>query len=218
MLRNLKKSLVSLRGGFTQHHFSRQKVEAGLPSTTFTHRNGGVDLSSTTFSIRKSGAGFTMIELLVAMVLFVTIVSMVSVIFITSIRAERQIVALIAANDNTFQALEQMSRAIRVGRSFNIPSPAEMDFLNPQGERIHYRHNGSALEWAVGDSSLLWKKFTADNVKINSFEIRPRGERPNDFEPARITLILSVGAKGAPNVENIFTHIQTTTTVRNLDQ
>src|SRR3989344_3761119 len=127
--------------------------------------------------------GFTMIELLVSMVLFVTIVSIVSGIFITSIRAERQIVALIAANDNTFQALEQMSRAIRVGRSFNVPSSAEMDFLNPQGNRVHYRYNDSALEWAIGDSPLLWKKFTADNVKINSFEIRPMGEGPNDGEP-----------------------------------
>jgi len=162
--------------------------------------------------------GFTMIELLVSMVLFVTIVSIVSGIFITSIRTEKQIVALIAANDNTFQALEQMSRAIRVGRSFNIPSLTELDFLNPQGERVHYRYNGSAIEQTIGDASLDWKKFTADNVNIGRFEIRSRGEGSNDGEPTRITLILSVGAKGAPNVENIFTHIQTTTTVRNLDQ
>jgi len=152
------------------------------------------------------------------MVLFVVIVSIVSIIFVTSIRAEKDITALIVANDNTFLALEQMAREMRVGMAFNLSSASEIDFTNAQGEYVSYRLSGTSLQRGVGiPPSQVWQNITADNVNIASFEIIAAGTGQNDGLPTRLTLVLSVGANGSPNIAGILTHIQTTVTVRNLD-
>ncbi len=173
-------------------------------------------------SLVATGHGFTLVELLVSMMLFVVIVSIVSMIFVTSIRAQKNITALIVANDNTFLALEQMAREMRVGTAFNLSSPSEIDFTNAQGESVGYCYVDAAIKRAVTNLTLPcsgsnWKKVTADNVNIASLKIIASGMGQNDGAPTRITLVLSVGAKGSPNIEGIFTHIQTTITVRNLD-
>ena len=62
--------------------------------------------------------GFTMIELLVAMGLFVVVMGIASTVFVQSLRAQRSIVALMAANDNASLSLEQMMREIRTGSNF----------------------------------------------------------------------------------------------------
>jgi prepilin-type N-terminal cleavage/methylation domain-containing protein len=162
--------------------------------------------------------GFTLIELLVAMVLFVSIVSIVSAIFVTSIRAERQVTALIAANDNTFLALEQMAREMRIGRIFNVPSSSDIDFFNAHGEHVYYHYDGASITRSLEGPVVGAQKITAENVNIGSFKIISQGTGQNDGEPSRITLVLSVGANNAPDLAGIFTNIQTTVVVRNLDQ
>lgn len=168
--------------------------------------------------------GFTLIELLIAMVLFVFIVSVVTEIFVIALRSEKDITALMSANDNTFITLEEMARELRVGRTFIIsPSGTSLDFIDPAGNPVGYCFADNAIKRAVGDLSSVcsgsnWKKITADNIVIDSFEIRARGEHVGDGEPTRITLLLSVGTKGGSvRVQGVQTHIQTTTTVRNLD-
>lgn len=169
---------------------------------------------------RHSRAGFTIIELLVAMALFITIMIIVSVIFIISIRSERGITALIAANDNVFLTLEQMAREIRVGRGFAVSVlPPKVSFTNTLGDLIEYSYvTGGSLGWIERSvNGGPPQKITADNVNIRNFQIVPKGEGVADGFPTRITLALSVGTLGVPSVANAFTDIQTTITVRNLD-
>ena len=169
-------------------------------------------------ALKASRRGLTLVELLVAMALFITIMIMVSVIFITAIRSERGITALIAANDNVFLTLEQMAREIRVGRGFTVSIlPPKITFTNTVGDIIEYAYDssGSLISRSVNGGPA--EKITADNVNIRNFKIIPKGEGVPDGFPTRITLTLSVGTLGVPSVANAFTDIQTTITVRNLD-
>jgi type II secretory pathway pseudopilin PulG len=62
--------------GFTQHHFS-------------THLGSGTGLPSTTFLAKKSGAGFILIELMLALGILVIVGGMVSTVFYTGQRSGR---------------------------------------------------------------------------------------------------------------------------------
>lgn len=180
--------------------------------------NSGKRKIETIFGQRERG--FTIIELLVAMALFITIMIMVSVIFITAIRSERGITALIAANDSVFLTLEQMAREIRVGRGFAVSNmPPKISFTNTVGDLIEYSYvTGGPLGWIERSvNGGPPQKITADNVNISDFDIIARGQAVSDGFPTRITLTLSVGTLGVPSVANAFTDIQTTITVRNLD-
>lgn len=160
----------------------------------------------------SSDAGFTLVELIVAMALFVFVASVSSAVFVKSLRSQRAIVAMVLANDNTFLTLEQMARDMRVGSNFVIVND-QIDFKNPRGEGISYRYRDNSIERSV--NAAAYEKITADNVDITDFRIYRMGEAPGDGAPTRVTLSLRVGAKDGD--QNFYTEIQTTTTVRNLD-
>lgn len=158
--------------------------------------------------------GFTLIELLVSTALFVVIVSLVSTIFATSLRSQQGIVQLIAANDNLFLTLEQMAREMRVGRAFSL-SGTQINFTTPRGDTVSYRFVNEGIERSVNTGA--FRKITADNVRIVNANTILTGQVVGDGLPTRVTIGLSVGAKGVSSVENITSNIQTTITVRNLD-
>jgi len=135
--------------------------------------------------------GFTLVELLVAMGLFVIFITIASGGFIRALRTQRNIVALIAANENTSLALEQMAREIRTGSNFSSPNETELDFTNAVGEDVVYRLKDTAVERNS-------QPLTATNVKINKLIFKL-----GNNHPARITIILN--------------NFQTTVSSRNLD-
>ena len=201
-------------------------------NTKIAHRQIGlkfirlmfIGFKSDVSAVRASRAGFTVVELLVATTLFIAVLTLVSQIFITSLRSQRSIMALITANDNTFLTLEQMAREMRVGRNFSdfgggCFTANGFQFDNPRGETIRYRWREIAgvglIEIRRGSGPFY--KITADNVDIENFSVCLRGQAIGDGLPTRVTISLSIGATGVPNVVNIFTKIQTTTSVRNLD-
>ncbi len=59
--------------------------------------------------------GFTIVELLVAMGIFLIVVEIAVGGFVNALRAQKQVAALIAAEGNADLALEQMAREIRTG-------------------------------------------------------------------------------------------------------
>lgn len=67
----------------------------------------------------KQNSGFTLAELLVAMAVFVVIVTVASGVFIRSIQNENRLTAVMGIQSNLDSALEQMAREIRGGYLFN---------------------------------------------------------------------------------------------------
>lgn len=155
----------------------------------------------------KNREGFTMIELLVAMGLFSIVVSIASATFVQSLRAQRQIVALMAANDNAGLALEQIVREIRTGKEFSTVGTS-LSFINYLNESVTYNLNGQAIERNN-------KPITASSVKVHYLNFALFGEDVDDGKSTRVTIALGISAPGL--LEEFITNLQTTVSARTLD-
>lgn len=171
-------------------------------------------LRTTAYDLRAEN-GFTMIELLITIFLFVTLISIVSGVFVRSLRVQRATVALIAANSNASLALEQIAREIRTGYDFS-ESSGGLNFTNANGDDVVYRLNGTSesLERSR-DGGSNFKTITADNVKIKNFVHRLFKGSPPDPYPSRVTISLAVAAAGSSLV-NPVVNLQTTVSARTL--
>jgi len=156
-----------------------------------------------------------MVELLVAMSIFTIVVSIATGIFVRSLRTQRNIINLMAINDNASLAIEQMAREIRTGIKFSSPTETELNFTNYLNQAVTYRLNQStlALERGVGGD---FKPITASEVKIKKLRFILMGEQPNDGLATRVTVILSIGSDQR-DLKDISTNIQTTVSARNFD-
>ncbi|MBI2075117.1 MAG: prepilin-type N-terminal cleavage/methylation domain-containing protein, partial [Candidatus Harrisonbacteria bacterium] len=78
--------------------------------------------------IRDYSKGFTIVELLVAVGLFLIVLAIASGAFVQALRSQRATLRLMAANDAASSALEQMTREIRVGDDFALAGQSELRF------------------------------------------------------------------------------------------
>jgi prepilin-type N-terminal cleavage/methylation domain-containing protein len=168
--------------------------------------------------IISKSKGFTLVELLVAMSLFVILVGIAVGGFIRILRTQRAVVDLLSTNANASLTLEQMAREIRTGYHFSKPSDSELEFVNAQNIVVFYRLNGEAIERGTEDALLrrTYKKITADNVKVVGFEITLLGSEAGDGYPPRITITLSVSGTNE-SLSGPPINIQTTISSRVLD-
>lgn len=155
----------------------------------------------------RANRGFTMVELLVAMSLFVVVISLVSGIFVRALRSQRNIVALIAANSNAALALEQIMREMRTGTDFNAPVEEEIDFTNAKDEPVVYK-----LETENGIRFLTRnnERLTAENVNVRKLNFILL-EDP--AFPPRITIILQLSPTSGA-LSDYLVSLQTTVSAR----
>lgn len=201
-------------------------------------------LTTKTQQLKPNNNGFTMIELLVAMSIFIILTSITAGGFINMLRNQRVIIALMSANDNMGLTIEQMAREIRTGYNFCKVSESKFQFVNSDNEVVRYgldlgniirgvsaSFGGSSGGFCseVDDNWFTFKKITADNVKINKFNIGICGKNitgsvitddcgPGGISyPPRITIGIEI-TSAEPGIEKlkIFTNIQTTISSRNI--
>lgn len=151
--------------------------------------------------------GFTIIELMVAMSLFVIVVGISSGVFIRSLRTQRSLVSLMAANDNASQTLEQMTREIRTGTAFTA-SGSRLSFTNYTDATVSYDLVNGRLE-------RNGKALTASNVLVKYLAFIARGAEVGDGVSTRVTILLGISARG--KMESFITRLQTTIAARVLD-
>lgn len=183
----------------------------------------------------KIREGFTVIELIVAVAVFIVLLGMIVNIFIGSLRTQRSLVALMTANDNVSLVLEQMAREIRTATSFDILGSSlsfgrVLKLTNASNQTVSYRlnpdPNNPALErgnctsgGCDSESDYNYLPITSNNVKISRLTFGLVHEflgLAGDWPP-RITIVMRVTSKQANLADVIFTDIQTTVSGRNLD-
>ena len=167
---------------------------------------------------RGSRKGFTMIELIVAMGIFLILIAAATSGFVQALRTQRAIVALMAANDNASSVLEQMAREIRVGYNFQTnTSEDELTFVNAYNEIVTYRLDNQTIERGTGGmGGTTFAPLTPEIGRIDGMKFRLQGAQSGDREAPRVTINLMVGARGK-GVENIVVNIQTTVSARLID-
>ena len=196
----------------------------GLSSTTFSRRKMGVGFTQHHFySGYKSGAGFTLIELMVALGVFIIIATIATGGFVSALRSQRQVAALISANNNVSLALEQMAREIRTGRNFCEPSscpPSQLSFYNAPGEFVTYRKDpggGDFIERGVG---AVFQRITGTGAFVWSLNFFLKGDINDDPVkqwPTRVTITLGVSAKER-GISGGVIRLQTTVSSRQRDE
>ena len=82
------------------------------------HQNVSPSLGFWISNARSLRAGFTLVELLVAIALFSILVSVAAGGFVNALRSERQAASMMAAQSNVSIALEEMTREMRTGYLF----------------------------------------------------------------------------------------------------
>lgn len=174
----------------------------------------------------KNKSGFTLIELLVAMTIFLIVIAVVSSVFIKSLRTQKNITALIAANDNASLTLEQMTREIRTGRNFCggdfCPSVSEIFFTNAHNEKVTYKLENDTIKRQAVDPLTGSGEFyavTAKNIKVGRLIFNVDGSSLTDSQPTRVTIILGIKIRLAgASAETSVTNLQTTVTARNFNK
>lgn len=163
-------------------------------------------------NIRKQ-RGATMVELIISTGLFVILISIASTSFIQALRTQRIVTNLSASMNDIAFVMEQISREVRVGFSIN-GGGGSMDFINPDGDRIHYKFIGSGIGRCVNSctSDGSYKLLTSPDVEIDSLEFILQGASSGDGEPPRVTIIASIIAENKIRI-----NLQTTVSSRILD-
>jgi len=176
--------------------------------------------------------GFTLIEIIVALALFMTVALISAGALLSVADANRKAQVLKSVMNNLNFALESMSREIRVGSNFycnvvlegttpsGITNPRNCDegggnflaFLSSSGSQIIYRLNGNLIEKSI-DGGISYVGLTAPEVSIDSatgLRFYVTGALAGDNFQPRIVITLS-GEAG--NKDKIVTNFDIQTTI-----
>ncbi len=165
------------------------------------------------FVVLYRSKAFTMVEMLVALSLFVITLTIAGGSLVKGLRLQKEIGGIVSVNDNISQTIEQMAREIRTGHDFSSSSSDNLQFVNAYGEQVIYQLNNSVIEKKESGKTY---PITADNVVVNNLKFILKGEKSGDGLPPRITIIIDVSPK-VSHLKNLKSVYQTTISCRNID-
>ena len=175
----------------------------------------------------KSNKGFTILELLVAMSIFVLIVASSAGLFATALRVQRNSIAYQQLLDQTSYLMEYMSRAVRMARkdiASSLPgSPADgactgtaklnYAFLN---QCLRFRNYKDQCQQfcLVGEGIVdgSGNNLTSSDLRVLTFGVVLSGETQSDNEQPKVSFDIDIEGR-----ENAKITIQTAVSQRNLD-
>lgn len=164
----------------------------------------------------KKDNGFTLVEFIVAMSVFVILLTIATGIFVKSIQAQRDVVNRLAVISNAGLALEQMSREIRTGHNFSLVGSV-LEFKNKDGNNVTYKNVDSMVErtvLTVSGSNVFY--LTSPKVKVEDllFTLKQSAtnDKPEKCNPQKITISLKVGSDNLDDRDNMI--LQTTISSR----
>lgn len=174
--------------------------------------------------IANRRGGFTLLEMLVAVELFATVLVIAVGAVLALSQAQRKAANIQNIQDNLRFALESMTREIRTGSSFLLPAasgcpPAcpELTFTRSDGVSVGYCLASDALRKIGGMSCALSPAISDETIIVEQLVFYIIGQTigPGDGQP-RITVSLRARSSN-PLLATTF-RLQTTVTQRAPDQ
>jgi prepilin-type N-terminal cleavage/methylation domain-containing protein len=173
--------------------------------------------------------GFTLVELLVTMAIFLIVIGAATSIFVSALKGQRKALAIQEILNQTSYSLEYMSRAMRMAqKEVAAPSCLSQNGLNYQltrgGKGIKFRnYSGICQEFFLEGGQLKQLKsgavesLTSENFEITSLNLNLIGPSElDDFQP-RVTIAFTIKGKGQKPEEQTEMKVQTTISQRNVD-
>lgn len=189
---------------------------------------------------QKTQKAYTLIEVLIAVAIFFTVIAGPTGLFVSSLKSQNRILSVREIIDNSSHVFEYMSRALRMARKeLNCgPEKDECACLDNDGYGSNYEitHGGRGIKfnnfqqpsvcqeffWDTADNRLKESKngaepiaLTSDDLEVVSFKFEKFGLEQDDNIQPRITIFLEITKKDQTEAPKI--RIQTTISQRNLD-
>lgn len=161
--------------------------------------------------LKNKNTAFTLVDLLISIAIFASIMAIIVSIFVTVIGAQKRAHAQQDVIDSARFALESMSRAIRQSTIVSA-NPSRLEIDHPIKGNIVYDHTGvGGLLRENGE------KMTSDDVRIAKFTIIDNGLATNDGLQPRVTIVLGLRSQiPAAQEDRGVIYLQTTVTPRKL--
>ncbi len=157
---------------------------------------------------QKKG-GFTLIEMLVAIGIFVLVITLVSTIYVGAIGNQRRAFGLQDVLESSRFTLEAMARAIRQS---NITTATQtlLTLNHPSKGAVTYSLAGGRLY--EGSNPI-----TSQDVTVEDLRFLVSGLGAGDGLQPRVTIVMRVRSNATRAAEQKFVNVQTTVTPRNLE-
>ena len=179
------------------------------------------------------GRGFTLMETIVALAIFTTVLLASFSAFTLSLSAHRAILAEKAISENVNYAVEFMSRQMRVAKRDGaggciasnttyqtFSSDTEIKFINGGDECVRFFLSAGAIHYEniTLDPGTIIPLTTSAVVSVDLLDFSILGESRGDIEQPRATItIRASGVGNRPEVQGARVDIQTTVVARGLD-
>jgi len=168
--------------------------------------------------------GFTLIELMVSMAVFLIVMVSVIELFGAGIKTQKKSLALQTLSDSTSYVIEYMSRTIRMAKKdlngtyisagCNFKTLANgIRFLNYKKEDQWFILDNGQIKEKKDDAS-EFTALTSDNFQVNKLSFQVSGECQTDDLQPKVTIVVEIQTK---EVEPQTLNIQTTISQRGLD-
>ena len=177
--------------------------------------------------------GYSIIETLVAMSIFITVSTVAIGAFLDATEAQRIVVFEQTISENVNFAMEFMSRQMRtaiqsndadclaLGDTFGSSGPGIVKFMNTDGQCIEFRVQTGKLLYTsdatVPPGSREYIELISSGlVQLDDFDIEISGHTASDTAQPRATLVLTVSGvpQSLSDPQDITLTIQTTVTTR----
>ena len=170
----------------------------------------------------KRQGGFTLVELMVAIAVFATVVTVVSSIFVSSVGSQRKNINNQDVLDNARFVLEIMGRAIRQSCIVNAEGVSKQTcIISPDGtsQSLNIIHPTKGVVAYTLESNQIkenGKSISSSNVLVQGLNFVVKGNGSGDNLQPKVTISISLkNSQGAPGTEST-ANLQTTVTPRNL--
>lgn len=162
-------------------------------------------------------SGFTLIELIVALGVFMVVMTISLAAFLNVMDIQKKTEAFRKVNDNLNFAMEAMMREIREGKDY-CPSgcaSGSFSFTNKDADTIKYELNtGGYIERTKGTDAPL--RMTSDGINITSLSFSVRGNVAGDKLQPLVTISIG-GESGEKEKLKSSLNLQVTVSQRKLD-
>lgn len=176
---------------------------------------------------KNSQQGFTLLELVTSMAIFLIIMGTVSGIFASILRNQRRVLSKQLIMSNTSYALEYMGRALRMakkdtpsnqsclsetGLNYENPDDNQIKFLTHDEKCVTFKLENDQIKGVNVNGEGKTLAFTSDDLNIQKLKFTLNGQsQENNLQPT-ITIFFRVETPGGHTFST-----QTTITQRNLD-
>jgi prepilin-type N-terminal cleavage/methylation domain-containing protein len=160
--------------------------------------------------------GFTMIELLIAIAIFIIVIAIVFSLFLTSLKSQRKTIAIQNVQDNARFLLEFIAKEVRMSTIRDLTYNGEVSDL------YITRHDGEDIDYSFNATDKTIERFdsTGSGGPISSEEISVTGKFyvegfgcADSLQP-KVTIVLKVTTAEPEKAEIV---VQTALSLRNLE-